>query len=68
MAKKTRSGVMGVSVMRMPMASWMAFRIAGVVGMVAGSATPLAPNGPRGSGTSTISHSMSGTSMAVGTR
>ena len=42
--------------------------MAGVVGMVAGSATPLAPYGPLGSGTSTISHSMSGTSMAVGTR
>ena len=38
--------------MRAPVACGIALRIAGAVGISAGSPTPLAPNGPSGSGSS----------------
>src|SRR5262249_15783773 len=61
------SGVAGRSRMRTPTASAMALTMAAATGMVAGSATPLAPYGPSGSGISTSTLSISGgTSDAAG--
>lgn len=54
--------------MRAPVASWIAARIAGAVGIRPGSPTPLAPNGPVGSGSSTRITSISGMSPKVGIR
>ena len=42
-ARGVAPGVAGIWVTRMPMASEIALRIAGAVGMEAGSPTPLAP-------------------------
>jgi hypothetical protein len=67
-AARTRSGVAGSVEIRTPTASWMAPRMAGAVGMSAGSPTPFAPYGPDGSASSTRIHSMSGTSPTVGIR
>ena len=49
-AARTRSGVAGTRRMRTPVASWIALRIAGAVGISACSPIPLAPNGPTGRG------------------
>jgi len=49
MAFKTFSGVMGRSEIRTPIASNMAFPIAGKIATDAPSPTSLAPNGPSGS-------------------
>ncbi len=54
--------------MRAPVAWRIAARIAGAVGTSAGSPTPLAPNGPAGSWSSTRRHSISGASPIVGIR
>jgi hypothetical protein len=63
-----RSGVIGSSVMRAPVASATAFAIAAGAGTIGGSPTPRAPNGPAGDGTSTMIVSMGGTSAAVSFR
>ena len=42
--------VPGTRLMRTPIASWMALRIAGAVGITACSPIPLAPKGPIGDG------------------
>src|SRR5690606_4041516 len=63
-----RSGVTGTCAMRTPQASWIALRIAGAVATSAGSPTPLAPYGPRGSGSSIRCVTIGGMSPAVGIR
>ena len=68
MAARTRSGVAGTRVSRTPVAWWTALRIAGAVGISAGSPMPLAPNGPSGSASSIRMHSMGGISPMVGIR
>jgi hypothetical protein len=51
-ASHSRWGRTGTRVIRTPVAWRMAERIAGAVAIRAGSPTPLAPNGPRGSASS----------------
>src|SRR5438132_10684416 len=63
---KTRSGVIGIWVMRTPTASLMALAIAAATGTTGGSPTPLAPKGPSSEGTSTRSGVMVGTSLPSG--
>ncbi len=58
-ASSTRAGVAGTRSIRAPVAWRMAPRMAGAVGMSAGSPTPFAPNGPAGSASSTSSTSIS---------
>src|SRR5512143_1697374 len=53
-ARRTFSGVIGNSRMRMPAASWMALAIADETVSVPVSPTPLAPKGPISCGTSTM--------------
>ena len=62
------AGVAGTRSIRTPVASRIAPRIAGAVGMRAGSPTPFAPYGPVGSASSMSRHSISGTSPIVGIR
>src|SRR5262249_55056487 len=64
-ARCTRSGVAGSRQIRVPVAREIAFRTAGAVAIMAGSPTPLAPNGPAGSPDSTRIGMISGTSSAV---
>ncbi len=61
-------GVIGESVMRRPVASWIALAMAAAVGIVTGSPSPLAPIAlASGAGRSIGSETMpAGTSMAVG--
>src|SRR5215510_5376786 len=65
-ALHTRSGVSGSSVTRAPHASRTALAHAAAQGMTGGSPTPLAPNGPRPEGTSTMTASRSGDWLALG--
>src|SRR5688572_18891432 len=44
MARRTRSGVRGSSVMRAPVAAWTALAMTAPPGMIGGSPTGLAPN------------------------
>ena len=67
-ASAIRSGVSGASVSRLPVASAIALAIAAGAGMIGGSPTPRAPNGPAGDGTSTITVSRFGRSAAVSLR
>ena len=67
-AARTRDGEAGTLSIRAPVAWRIAARIAGAVGTSAGSPTPLAPNGPAGSWSSTRRHSISGASPIVGIR
>ena len=67
-AASTRVGVAGTVVTSTPVAWRMALRIAGAVGISTCSPSPLAPNGPSGSGTSIRIVSISGTSPMVGIR
>src|SRR5262249_18488211 len=67
-ARRTRSGVMGSSVMRTPTASAMALPMEGATDGSPTSPTPLAPNGPSRCGVSTrIDSNWPGISMKVGT-
>jgi hypothetical protein len=52
-AKKIFSAVNGMSLKRMPSASWIALAIAGAVAIIGCSPTPRAPHGPSSCGTST---------------
>ena len=45
-ARYTRSGVMGSSVIRTPVASFTAFATAAEIGIVPASPSPFAPKGP----------------------
>src|SRR5262249_10946895 len=67
-ASAMRSGLIGSSVRRAPVASWIALPMAAGAGMMGGSPTPRAPNGPDGDGTSTMIVSRSGRSAAVSFR
>src|SRR6185436_14304204 len=67
-ASKTRSGVTGRSLKRMPIASAMALVRAGRKAASEPSPASLAPNGPCGSLLSTIPTSIGGESWMVGTR
>ena len=67
-ASTTRSGVIGSSKTRVPMASATALAIAGAAGVRLGSPTPLAPKGPTPLRDSRMMLSISGVSMAVGIR
>src|ERR1044071_1888922 len=66
-ARRTRSGVSGSSVMRAPVASATALATAAPPGMTGGSPTGFAPYGPIGDGTSTRTASSSGIWRAFGT-
>src|SRR5436190_518637 len=63
---KTRSGVIGICVIRTPTASLMALAMAAATGTTGGSPTPLAPNGPSADGTSTSNGVIVGTSWLCG--
>jgi hypothetical protein len=63
-----RSGVMGSSVIRAPVASATALAMAAGAGTIGGSPTPRAPKGPAGDGTSTMIVSIFGRSAAVSFR
>src|SRR5882762_6091709 len=67
-ARAMRSGVIGSSVSRTPVASSMALARAAGAGTIGGSPTPRAPNGPAGDGFSTMMVSMFGRSAAVSLR
>src|SRR5207344_2372226 len=67
-ASKTRSGVTGRSLKRMPIASAMALVSAGKNAASEPSPASLAPNGPCGSLLSTMPTSIGGESWMVGTR
>src|SRR3989304_2560660 len=64
-AQKTRSGVSGRSVIRMPVARNKAFPMAGATGVTGASPIPFAPYGPSACGTSTIIGTIDGTSKIV---
>src|SRR5262249_33515749 len=68
MAARTRSGVAGRCVTRTPVACRTAFKMAGAVGISAGSPTPFAPYGPSGSASSTRCVTTGGMSPTVGIR
>jgi hypothetical protein len=65
-AFQTRGGVIGSSVMRLPVAAATAFATAAGAPTTGASPIPFAPNGPSGAGTSTMRVSISGTRSAVG--
>ena len=65
-ASQTRGGVIGSSRGRVPVAAATAFATAAGAPTTDASPMPLAPNGPSGAGTSTMSVSISGTRSAVG--
>src|SRR6267142_2822171 len=67
-ASAMRSGVIGSSVSRTPVASSIALAMAAGAGTIGGSPTPRAPNGPAGDGFSTMMVSMFGSSAAVSLR
>ena len=67
-AARNRSGVAGACRTRTPVACAIALKIAGAVGISAGSPTPFAPCGPSGSGSSIRITSIGGTSPNVGMR
>src|SRR5713226_8324126 len=60
------SGVIGTSSTRTPIASYTALATAGTTGSSGPWPTSFAPNGPRGSGSSTSSVNTSGMSRVVG--
>src|SRR5580765_5689407 len=64
-AFRTLSGVIGISSMRTPTASWIAFATAGITGRSGPCPTSFAPNGQFGSGSSTSVVSTSGMSSEV---
>src|SRR5262249_28990198 len=66
MALMMRSGVAGTASSRLPVAAWIALRIAAAGPSIGHSPTPLAPKGPFGYGSSTISTLMGGVSSVVG--
>ena len=61
-------GLIGRSVIRRPIAPWMALAIAGVGGTILASPTPLTPKGWSWLATSTITVSIMGMSRLVGMR
>src|SRR6266540_2048055 len=67
-ARSTRSGVIGTSVSRAPVASATALATAAAPATMDGSPTMRAPYGPSSEGTSTIIASIGGRSRVVGMR
>ena len=65
-ARRTFSGVIGVSSIRTPIASKIALAIAGITGLSGPWPASFAPYGPSGSGDSTRIVSISGVSSVVG--
>ena len=67
-ARRTRSGVIGICKTRAPMARATALATAPATGTMGTSPTPRTPYGTFGTGVSMMTQSIGGTSSAVGMR